>query len=181
MSGWQPAFAASRRHLLNRELSQLDFHARVLELAEDESLPLLERVKFCAIFASNIDEFFQVRVAGLLGQAESGLAMVSPDGLLPNRRSRIRERVLDLIARQSRVWKKELRPGLAAGIVVGGIEDCIEKELKRLEKHFEREIYPVLTPLAVGPGQPFPYISGSRSRSPSSRRILRPMKSGSRG
>jgi polyphosphate kinase len=149
-------------HLLNRELSQLDFHARVLELAEDESLPLLERVKFCAIFASNIDEFFQVRVAGLLGQAESGLAMVSPDGLTPQQTlARIRERVLDLIARQSRVWKKELRPGLAAeGIVVGGIEDCIEKELKRLEKHFEREIYPVLTPLAVGPGQPFPYISG---------------------
>jgi len=149
-------------HLLNRELSQLDFHARVLELAEDESLPLLERVKFCAIFASNIDEFFQVRVAGLLGQAESGLAMVSPDGLTPQQTlARIRERVLDLIARQARVWKKELRPGLAAeGIVVGGIEDCIEKELKRLEKHFEREIYPVLTPLAVGPGQPFPYISG---------------------
>ena len=115
--------------MLNRELSQLDFHSRVLELAEDESLPLLERVKFCAIFASNIDEFFQVRVAGLLGQAESGLAMVSPDGLTPQQTlARIRERVLDLIARQSRVWKKELRPGLAAeGIVVGGIEDCIEK------------------------------------------------------
>jgi polyphosphate kinase len=149
-------------HLLNRELSQLDFHARVLELAEDASLPLLERVKFCAIFASNIDEFFQVRVAGLLGQAESGLAMLSPDGLTPQQTlARIRHRVLDLIARQSRLWKKELRPGLAdEGIVVGGIEDCTDKELKRLEKHFQREIYPVLTPLAVGPGQPFPYISG---------------------
>ena len=148
--------------LLNRELSQLDFHARVLELAEDESLPLLERIRFCAIFASNIDEFFQVRVAGLLGQAESGLAMLSPDGLTPQQAlARIRERVLDLISRQSRLWKKELRPALAAeGIVIGGIEDCNEKELKRLEKHFEREIYPVLTPLAVGPGQPFPYISG---------------------
>jgi polyphosphate kinase len=150
------------QHLLNRELSQLDFHARVLELAEDDSLPLLERVNFCAIFASNIDEFFQVRVAGLLGQAESGLAMLSPDGLTPQQTlARIRERVLELIARQSRLWKKELRPALAAeGIVVGGIEDCNEKELKRLEKHFQREIYPVLTPLAVGPGQPFPYISG---------------------
>jgi polyphosphate kinase len=148
--------------LLNRELSQLDFHARVLELAEDDSLPILERVRFSAIFASNIDEFFQVRVAGLLGQVESGLAMLSPDGLTPQQTlARIRERVLALIARQSRLWKKELRPALAAeGIVVGGIEDCNERELKRLEKHFQREIYPVLTPLAVGPGQPFPYISG---------------------
>lgn len=148
--------------LLNRELSQLDFHARVLELASDDSLPLLERVKFCAIFSSNIDEFFQVRVAGLLGQAESGLAMRSPDGLTPQQAlARIRERIRELLGRQSRAWKKELRPALAAeGIVVGGIEDCTDKELKLLEKHFQREIYPVLTPLAVGPGQPFPYISG---------------------
>ena len=154
--------SAPAEHLLNRELSQLDFHARVLELAEDDSLPILERVRFSAIFASNIDEFFQVRVAGLLGQAESGLAMLSPDGLTPQQTlARIRERVLALIARQSRLWKKELRPALVAeGIVVGGIEDCNERELKRLEKHFQREIYPVLTPLAVGPGQPFPYISG---------------------
>jgi polyphosphate kinase len=148
--------------LLNRELSQLDFHSRVLELAGDESLPLLERVRFCAIFSSNIDEFFQVRVAGLLGQAESGLAMRSPDGLTPQQALyRIRERTLELIARQSRIWKKELRPALAqVDIVVGGIEDCSEKELKRLEKLFEHEIYPILTPLAVGPGRPFPYISG---------------------
>ena len=154
--------SAPTEHLLNRELSQLDFHARVLELAEDDSLPILERVRFSAIFASNIDEFFQVRVAGLLGQAESGLAMLSPDGLTPQQTlARIRERVLALIVRQSRLWKKELRPALAAeGIVIGGIEDCNERELKRLEKHFQREIYPVLTPLAVGPGQPFPYISG---------------------
>jgi polyphosphate kinase len=148
--------------LLNRELSHLDFHARVLELTADESVPLLERVKFCAIFASNLDEFFQVRVAGLLGQAESGLAVRSSDGLTPQQAlARIRERVLDLTARQSRIWKKQLRPALAAeGIVVGGIEDCSEKDLKVLERHFQRQIYPVLTPLAVGPGQPFPYISG---------------------
>jgi polyphosphate kinase len=148
--------------LLNRELSHLEFHARVLELAEDDSVPLLERVRFCSIFSSNLDEFFQVRVAGLLGQAESGLAMRSADGLTPQQAlARIRERVLELIARESRLWKKELRPALAAeGIVVGGIEDCGKKELKQLERHFQREIYPVLTPLAVGPGQPFPYISG---------------------
>jgi polyphosphate kinase len=147
--------------LLNRELSLLDFHARVLELAGDEDVPLLERIKFCSIFSSNLDEFFQVRVAGLLGQAESGLAVRSADGLTPQQAlARIRERVLELTAAQSRLWKRELRPALAAeGIVVGGIEDCDGKELKQLERRFHREIYPVLTPLAVGPGQPFPYIS----------------------
>jgi polyphosphate kinase len=148
--------------LLNRELSLLDFHARVLELAGDESIPLLERVKFAHHFSSNIDEFFQVRVAGLLGQAESGLGMLSADGLTPQQAlARIRERVLELIAAHSRLWKKELRPALAAEeIVIGGIEDCDGKELARLERQFQREIYPILTPLAVGPGQPFPYISG---------------------
>ena len=147
--------------LLNRELSLLDFHARVLELAADESVPLLERVKFAAIFASNLDEFFQVRVAGLLGQAESGIAMLSADGLTPQQGlARIRERVLELIGTQSRMWKRELRPALAdEGIVIGGIEDADKDELVALERHYNREIYPVLTPLAVGPGQPFPYIS----------------------
>ena len=85
--------------LLNRELSHLEFHARVLELATDESLPLLERVKFCAIFSSNLDEFFQVRVAGLLGQAEAGVTVRSADGLTPQQAlARIRERVLELSA-----------------------------------------------------------------------------------
>ena len=111
--------------LLNRELSHLEFHARVLEVATDETLPLLERVKFCAIFSSNLDEFFQVRVAGLLGQVESGLLVRSADGLTPHQAlARIRERVLELSAVQSRLWKKDLRPALEAeGIVVGGIED----------------------------------------------------------
>ena len=148
--------------LLNRELSHLEFHARVLELATDESLPLLERVNYCWIFSSNLDEFFQVRVAGLLGQAEAGLVLRSADGLTPQQAlARIRERVLELSAIQSKLWKKELRPALdQQGIVVGGIEDLSSKELEKLEKRFHREIYPVLTPLAVGPGQPFPYISG---------------------
>jgi polyphosphate kinase len=148
--------------LLNRELSHLEFHARVLELATDETLPLLERVNYCWIFSSNLDEFFQVRVAGLLGQAESGLMVRSADGLTPQQAlARIRERVLELTALQSKLWKKELRPALEAqGIVVGGIEDLSSKELEKVEKRFHREIYPVLTPLAVGAGQPFPYISG---------------------
>ena len=149
-------------NLLNRELSHLEFHARVLELATDESLPLLERVNYCWIFSSNLDEFFQVRVAGLLGQAESGVAVRSADGLTPQQAlARIRQRVLDLTAKQSKLWRRELRPALAAeGITVGGIEDLEPKELDALERRFHREIYPVLTPLAVGPGQPFPYISG---------------------
>ena len=149
-------------NLLNRELSHLEFHARVLELATDETLPLLERVKFCGIFSSNLDEFFQVRVAGLLGQAEAGVLVRSADGLTPQQAlARIRERVLELSALQSKLWKRELRPALAAeGITVGGIEDLSSKELEKLERRFYREIYPVLTPLAVGPGQPFPYISG---------------------
>ena len=153
---------APERGLLNRELSHLEFHGRVLELAEDESVPLLDRLRFCSIFSSNLDEFFQVRVAGLLGQAESGLAMRSPDGLTPQQTlARIRERVLELQARQSKIWKRELRLELAdEGIVVGGIEDLDEDEVASLERRFHREIYPVLTPLAVGPGQPFPYISG---------------------
>ena len=148
--------------LLNRELSHLEFHARVLELATDETLPLLERVKFCGIFSSNLDEFFQVRVAGLLGQAEAGIPVRSADGLTPQQAlARIRERVLELSALQSRLWKRDLRPALAEqGRSVGGIEDLSSKELEKLERRFHREIYPVLTPLAVGPGQPFPYISG---------------------
>ena len=115
--------------LLNRELSHLEFHARVLELATDESLPLLERVNYCAFFSSNVDEFFQVRVAGLLGQAEAGVAVRSADGLTPQQAlARIRQRVLELSATQSRLWKRELRPALAAeGITVGGIEDLREK------------------------------------------------------
>ncbi|MDH5333473.1 MAG: polyphosphate kinase 1, partial [Thermoleophilia bacterium] len=151
-----------RPRLINRELSWLDTSEHLLELAEEETIPLLERVKFCAIFSSIVDEFFMVRVAGLVEQEASGLAVRSADGLTPAQAlAAIRERVSELTQRQSRLWKKNLRPALAAaGIDVVGIDDCSEKELKHLERYWEREVYPVLTPLAVGPGQPFPYISG---------------------
>jgi polyphosphate kinase len=147
--------------LLNRELSWVEFNARVLELAEDASVPLLERVKFCSIFSSNLDEFFMVRVAGLLEQTEAGYEVRSADGLTASEAlKRIGKRVGELTQRQSRLWKRELRPALAEqGVQIGAVEDCSEKELSRLETHFTRNIYPVLTPLAVGPGQPFPYIS----------------------
>jgi polyphosphate kinase len=148
--------------LLNRELSWLDYNARVLELASDPTQPLLERVKMCKFFSSNLDEFFMVRVAGLLGQASAGITVRSADGRTPMATLiEVRERVLDLTQRQTRVWKRELRPALAeAGVVVGEIDDCSPAELKELEEAFEKRIYPALTPLGVGPGQPFPYISG---------------------
>lgn len=148
--------------LLNRELSWLEFNARVLELAEDPAQPLLERVKFVAIHSSNLDEFFMVRVAGLLDQEAAGLGVLSADGLLPGQAlAGIHARVSELVSRQARLWKRDLRPALEAeAIRIGSIEECAEKELSRLETRFVKEIYPVLTPLAVGPGQPFPYISG---------------------
>jgi polyphosphate kinase len=148
--------------VLNRELSWLDMNERMLELASDPDLPLLERVKFCAIFSSNLDEFFMIRVAGLAEQAAAGINPRSADGLTPPRvLALIRERVLELTAQQSRLWARDLQPALAEEkIVVASADELDEGERAELAQRFEREVYPVLTPLAVGPGQPFPYISG---------------------
>ncbi len=147
--------------LLNRELSSIDWSTRVLEQAFDEGLPLLERVKYAAFFSSHMDEFFAVRVAGLLDQLASGLNVRSADGRSPQTTlAEIRDRVEALTARQAALWSEELVPALAAeGIRIGRIADCDDEELEELALRFRREIYPVLTPLAVGPGQPFPYIS----------------------
>jgi polyphosphate kinase len=146
---------------LNRELSSIDWSTRVLEQAFDTALPLLERVKYAAFFSSHMDEFFAVRVAGLLDQVASGLPVRSTDGRTPQATlSEIRRRVEALIARQAELWVDDLVPALAAeGVRIGEIVDCTEKELEELAVRFRREIYPVLTPLAIGPGQPFPYIS----------------------
>jgi polyphosphate kinase len=158
----RPDTAQAEAHLLNRELSWLDFNARVLEVAADASLPLLERVNFSSIFSKNLDEFFMVRVAGLMDQVAAGLTVHSPDGRTPQATlAEIRERTIQLTGQQARLWKRELRPALEeSGIVVAEIEDCHADELFELEERFNRDIFPVLTPLAVGPGQPFPYISG---------------------
>ena len=158
----QPRSDAGYDTLLNRELSQLDLIRRVLELAADPNEPLLERVKFCGIVSLILDEFFMVRVAGLQDQVVSRLAVRSPDGRTPHQAlAEIRGRVLDLTAEQSTLWRDKLCPALAAeGILVGGVEDASETERRELEHVFMRQIFPVLTPLAVGPGQPFPYISG---------------------
>jgi polyphosphate kinase len=154
------AVAATR--LINRELSWLDYNARVLELAEDADRPLLDRVRSCLYFSSNLDEFFMVRVAGLLDQVASGVAVRSPDGLTPQQAlGAVTSRARALTDRQAELWASALQPALAEeGIVLGGVADCTPAELDELTERFDREIFPVLTPLGVGPGQPFPYISG---------------------
>ncbi|HKA26045.1 MAG TPA: polyphosphate kinase 1 [Gaiellaceae bacterium] len=157
-----PRTGVSPELLLNRELSWLAWNARVLALAADPSMPLLERTRFCAIFSRNLDEFFMVRVAGLLDQIEAGVNVTSPDARRPQQTlSEVRDRVLQLSARQAKLWKRDLSVALdEAGIIVGQVEDCTKAELDELGARFEREVFPILTPLAVGPGQPFPYISG---------------------
>jgi polyphosphate kinase len=154
--------AAAADRLINRELSFLDYDARVLAVAQDSDLPLLERVRFCSICSQMLDEFFMVRIAGLSGQAAAGITVRSPDGRTPQQTLReARERVLELQAEQAQVWSGELCPALAAeGIVISRVEDLSEGDQSELGRRYERDIYPVLTPLAVGPGQPFPYISG---------------------
>src|ERR671918_1399087 len=126
--------------ILNRELSWLDFNARVLELASDPNVPLLERVKFCSIFSSNLDEFFMVRVAGLMGQAALGFGVVSPDGSSPlETLAEVRARVQELTARQSKLWSRELRQALEEeGIIVGRVVDCDPEELTELATRFEQ-------------------------------------------
>jgi polyphosphate kinase len=147
---------------LNRELSQLDLIQRVFDLAVDPAEPLLERVKFCGIVASILDEFFMVRVAGLHDQVAAGATTRTPDGRGPQQTlDEIRARVLPLVDAQTRLWRDELCPALAAeGILLGTVDDATGEELAELDDAFLRHIFPVLTPLAVGPGQPFPYISG---------------------
>src|ERR687891_131956 len=145
----------------NRELSWLKFNERVLELAEDEATPLLERVKFLAIYANNLDEFFMVRVAGLHDQVDAGIDARGPDGLSPSETiERIVERARELGGRHSRQWEDHVRPALAEhGIRVIDCDECDGQELEQIDRQFSDQIFPVLTPLAVGPGRPFPYIS----------------------
>jgi polyphosphate kinase len=146
---------------LNRELSWLDFNDRVLQLAEDASVPLLERVKFCAIYTTNLDEFYMVRVAGLHDQIEAGVESPSQDGLTPSETiALIRERARGLSRRLTDCFEGRLRPALAEeGIRVVGVGDLDEDRRRELAAHFQKAIFPALTPLAVAPGRPFPYIS----------------------
>ncbi len=146
---------------LNREISWLDFNARVLALATDPSTPLLERVKFCAIFAGNLDEFYEVRVAGLKGQVAAGIATPSIDGLRPREQLRmLAEEVRALTDSHAHLFVDTLLPALAtAGIAVVTWHQLDETDRHTLATIFSDGIFPVLTPLAVDPGHPFPYIS----------------------
>jgi len=146
---------------LNRELSRLDFDERVLAMAEDPKLPVLERVRFLAIFSQNLDDFFQVRVAGLKEQVLAAVAVASPDGMSPLEQLRvIRTRVEGLVDRQVGLFNRDIVPALAeAGITLVRAADVTKRELSQLHTVFRQQIFPVLTPLAVDPGHPFPYIS----------------------
>ena len=147
---------------LNRELSWLDFNARVLALAADNSLPLLERAKFLAIFASNLDEFYMVRVAGLKRRDEMGLSVRSADGLTPREQlARIGEQTQRIATRHARVFLDSVRPALAEeGIYIVTWADLDQAERDQLSTYFNEQVFPVLTPLAVDPAHPFPFVSG---------------------
>ncbi len=156
----EPDYLPEDRYL-NRELSWIDFNARVLALSEDPQLPLLERVKFLAIFASNLDEFFMVRVAGLKRQVEAGLSSRGSDGRTPREQlAAIAEKVEPLVHRHDRLFLDEILPSLGKESVdVLRWADLEESQRHELNEVFRDQIFPVLTPLAVDPGHPFPYIS----------------------
>ncbi|HMF03366.1 MAG TPA: polyphosphate kinase, partial [Acidimicrobiia bacterium] len=146
---------------LNRELSALDYFARVLALAADRAVPLLERVKFLAIVSQNLDEFFQVRVSGLREQFDAGIRATSPDGLDAGEQLRaIRARVQPLIERRSAIFMSDIAPALAdAGAGIYDWETLSDADRKHLQGVFDERVFPALTPLAVDPAHPFPYIS----------------------
>ncbi|PWR13567.1 RNA degradosome polyphosphate kinase, partial [Micromonospora acroterricola] len=147
---------------LNRELSWLDFNARVLTLAEDQRTPLLERAKFLAIFASNLDEFYMVRIAGLKRRLSAGLPVRGGDRLpLRTQLELIAERTAELVARHAACFVDDVLPKLAdEGIRILRWGELGDVERERLRTYFREHIFPVLTPLAVDPAHPFPYISG---------------------
>jgi len=149
------------RLFFNRELSLLEFHARVLEEALDDRNPLLERLKFLSIFSSNVDEFFMIRVSGLKEEVEQDVSILSPDGLTPEQQlEQLRERMLPLLKQQMDCVRHDVLPGLKrAGLEIASYESLSRYEKESLENYFLEKVFPVLTPLAVDPSHPFPYIS----------------------
>jgi polyphosphate kinase len=156
------AIAPSKSHrFFNRELSLLAFHARVLEEALDPSNPLLEKLKFVSIFSSNLDEFFMIRVSGLKEELAQGITDVSADGTSPAEQlGQIRQQVLKLVAEQARILREDILPQLdKAGVQFVSYDSLSRHEKENLKDYFIEKVFPILTPLAVDPSHPFPYIS----------------------
>ena len=145
----------------NRELSWLTFNQRVLEQAESTDYPILERMKFLAFFSSNLDEFFEIRVAGLMQQIRSGIVEIGPDRLDPKEQlNKIRKIVKELIAVQVNCWTNEIVPALATkNILFCSYDELTRNETQWLNRYFEEQIFPVLTPLAIDPAHPFPHLT----------------------
>src|ERR1044071_5459622 len=157
-----PADLRGAEFLINRELSLLEFHRRVLEEALDESQPLLERLKFLSIFSTNVDELFMIRVSGLKEALEEDVTETSPDGMtITEQLQTIKERLLPMVDEQMRCLREEILPGLReAGVEIVPYSSLSEVERKLLDDYFTEDIFPVLTPQAVDSAHPFPYISG---------------------
>src|SRR6266496_2806719 len=158
-------FARSERFFgpqsfINRELSWLEFNRRVLEEAQDPTQPLIERVKFLSIFSSNLDEFFEIRVAGIKQQIESETSDVGPDGLSPTETfNNIQRMVRELVAAQYSLWNEELLPLLAKnGIRIPKMTELSARRAAWAQKYFQQEVFPMLTPLAVDASHPFPQL-----------------------
>lgn len=157
-----PPLDSFKDRFIDRELTWLDFNERVLEQAEDHTLPLLERAWFLSIFSSNLDEFYMVRVAGLMRRIKAGITPVRASGLDAHQvLAQVTSRTKELTARQAALFQEDIRPALAErNVKILGWDELNSDQQERLTRYFRHQIYPVLTPLAVDPSHPFPYISG---------------------